>query len=149
MLEASQADLKALDHFKATVGDASHYVCQMYANLGDFHAKRGEFETAMYVNSPIFSPSYDQVILTNWISLYFAQALEGYRAHNCYGAQLAWTLFRQSQAQQDMGDTVTAAASLSEAKLLFADTITGRGQTWEADEITGQQIEEAVPLPSR
>ncbi|KAI0451934.1 hypothetical protein F5B21DRAFT_357830 [Xylaria acuta] len=72
------AYLEALSHFKKTVGDKSHYMSQICSSLGAYHTEKNEFEPAR---------------------LYFNQALLGHRAHSCYQAEIALTLYRQSQAQ--------------------------------------------------
>ncbi|KAL2131080.1 hypothetical protein VTI74DRAFT_5576 [Chaetomium olivicolor] len=44
--DSFDAYLKAIRHFKDTVGDKSHYVAQMCSNLGAYHMNKKEYETA-------------------------------------------------------------------------------------------------------
>jgi hypothetical protein len=80
------------------------------------------------------------------ISLYFEQALRVYRAHSYYAAELAWTLFRQSQSQEAAGDIQRAAKSLAEACDLY--TQIAPVQTADVSP-TAETFESLVPLMAR
>lgn len=69
-----------------------------------------------------------------------------YRAHSYYAAELAWTLFRQSQSQEAAGDIQRAAKSLAEACDLY--TQIAPVQTADVSP-TAETFESLVPLMAR
>jgi hypothetical protein len=81
-----------------------------------------------------------------WYSIYFHQALAGFRAHPWYAPELARTLYRFSQLQEFEGNETGASISLAKAIELYK-TIAPTCD--ESTPLTAADFEEIVPIPHR
>lgn len=134
----------ALKHFKETVGDKSHYTSQICSNLGAYHVRLGQFETArldLPIQNRIAIRTTDKLY-----SIYYDQALRGYRMHDCYTAELARTLFRLSQTQEAEGDEEGARVSQSQARELYVIVVPNHDESKDLLELDFENI---LPLASR
>ena len=139
--ESRDAYLSALKHFKECVGEKSHYTSQCCRNLGFYHLDNGNYETAGYTLS-----SYPPFRLLTAFRTYFEQAIRGYRTHECYKDELAWSLYGLSQTQSVNGDDSRATGNLSEAKSILQQ----RGVAVPLDDhVTSEFFEKQVALPAR